>query len=551
MLHIDAKNFRALRSFSMQDTGKLSVIIGYNESGKSTLVNLIKFAFTGEAYGCRGKDVAALVSEGESAMSVSVRIGPHLAKRTTTGGDAIKTLAERLNVPVDVFPLLFDSQMCGDGGNKHLLSFLTGVANARFNAFTHFADNPVITPYLDRARSAGQTATKQIVTFCNNQRAACKSPPSPVEPGKPRPAPTDRPTLIAATTAAQQRMTAAETALSGSSTQAAQLAAILNWQALTVRYEEALASTPSQDPLPDRAARVARTAANLNTIEALRMLFAGTPAEGPLREAVTLAAQVAQADQAALATHPRPATLPTPPVLAPDAQALYQEIKDRNLLASIQSLAMQSADMQRTDLAEHTAAKAALAAANDAVRQLDQLEGAWMAYTQAVAEHAPAVKAATDAWTGWDSVSKAVLAAEEEFQKAQGDAFGKRVSELAATLLNGRQLTVDPQRGIFLGNQPITGCSLSTRWRMELAVQAAIALSLRSPLLMIDGADILDIRNRAIVTQFLSEYIVPHFEHVIITATPKDVIEAEKALPASSGATKWILTNGSIAALTV
>ena len=84
MLQMEVSNFRALRRISFEDTGKLTIIVGYNESGKTTLINAIKFAFTGEAFGHRGKDLANLLSHGEDRLSVTVRIGDVQAHRTTT-----------------------------------------------------------------------------------------------------------------------------------------------------------------------------------------------------------------------------------------------------------------------------------------------------------------------------------------------------------------------------------------------------------------------------------------------------------------------------------
>ena len=74
---------------------------------------------------------------------------------------------------------------------------------------------------------------------------------------------------------------------------------------------------------------------------------------------------------------------------------------------------------------------------------------------------------------------------------------------------------------------------------------AAIARMLKSPLLVIDAADVLDERNKATMQEFLLERIVPHFQHVILTATCRGRIEDEKPVQ-DARVTKWIMSNGQL-----
>ena len=59
----------------------------------------------------------------------------------------------------------------------------------------------------------------------------------------------------------------------------------------------------------------------------------------------------------------------------------------------------------------------------------------------------------------------------------------------------------------------------SERWRVSICVMAAIASYLRSPILVLDGADILDDRNKVALVRFLLEKIVPHFAHTLLLTT--------------------------------
>ena len=54
-----------------------------------------------------------------------------------------------------------------------------------------------------------------------------------------------------------------------------------------------------------------------------------------------------------------------------------------------------------------------------------------------------------------------------------------------------RKVVINRDTGISLGSMPISRCSVSTRWRIEVSIMAAIARMLKSPLLVIDAADVL------------------------------------------------------------
>jgi hypothetical protein len=175
--------------------------------------------------------------------------------------------------------------------------------------------------------------------------------------------------------------------------------------------------------------------------------------------------------------------------------------------------------------------------------------GAWEAYDAAVPAHALAAERAAAEWDRWDLAAKAITAAELEYQRTQGDRFGDLAATMSASLLNGRKLRVDPTEGIFLSDTPIGDLSTATQWRVEVALMAAIARTLNSPILLIDGLDILDLHNRNSMNAFLHERIVPHFEHVILATTPRGDLKDEK--PAALAATtKYIISAGVVRPLT-
>ncbi|HSW50648.1 MAG TPA: hypothetical protein VLH09_10760, partial [Bryobacteraceae bacterium] len=96
----------------------------------------------------------------------------------------------------------------------------------------------------------------------------------------------------------------------------------------------------------------------------------------------------------------------------------------------------------------------------------------------------------------------------------------------------------------------IRDCSKSARWRAEVAIMTAIAVTLRSPVLLIDGADILDLKNRKAMISFLVAKVAPRFQHVILTTTAARTLEEETRLPADlTSVNKYIISNGMVSLL--
>jgi hypothetical protein len=169
--------------------------------------------------------------------------------------------------------------------------------------------------------------------------------------------------------------------------------------------------------------------------------------------------------------------------------------------------------------------------------------GAWENYVASMASYKSSCDASIVAWNMWDRAAKELTRLHTDYMSKQGVAFSSMVSSLGSNVLQGRRLNVDPDVGITLDGQSITDVSKSTRWRMEVCVMAAIAQSLGSPLLLLDGADILDVRNRSRLIEFLMASIVPNFKHVVLAATPVD--EISKITPIGlPGVTRWVVEDG-------
>jgi hypothetical protein len=555
-IELNIQNFRIIRNLTLIDPGKISIIIGNNESGKSSLVNAIRFAFTGEAYGRNGKDVKDLVTHGELAMAVKVKCGAQSAARTQAGGESLVKVSERFGIHKDLLPLLFDARLNGDGGSKHMKAFFASAGEARFNPVEHFKNDAEMTTQLMICRAAGQMQPKQIIQFAEGMRAQQKAPPTPVAPSSP-PANTSAVAVTEnAVIAAQAQVSQATAALNEVTllgTTLLQIDAYLKAMAAYMRRKQ---EASKEDSLRGRRDAL-QSLANANKVTIVtwqKLVMEAFPGEtgetvtAALKGITCLATLCAMA-VSFLEKHPAPPSMPIAPVLPEGAQATMASLEATGSpvaeqLPHLSYAATIDAEERRKELA---AANATLEAARATHADLQRSIGAWEQYEKSRQDYDQNAEKAKAAWNRWDRVAKDVAAAEIEHNNKVGDTFGMLVSKFGASILNGRKLQVSDQ-GIHLNLEPIEDLSESTKWRVEIAVMAAIAHTLKAPLLLIDGADILDLNNREAVNQFLAESITPHFEHVIITLTPRGRIEDETASE-TPGVTRYLLSRGALAPL--
>jgi len=547
-LRLDVQNFRCLKNVVLHDETPhgLTIVVGDNESGKSSLIGAMQFCCTGTAFGRKGKDIDALVTRGEERMTTRLQVGPHLFCRTRTTGDALKGVAERLGVPVDVLPLLFHARMNGDGGCKAMKTFLDGVASSLFDPLIHFAEDSVIRNAVEMARRAGKVSVRQIVEYCESMRAQQKAPPTPVIPTCVKPT---NEFLAALKTGYDDAVTEhqkAQVELQEAIKLGQNLSAITGYTAAVNTYEKQKAAANIVDPLKDRRDILIKlTSINLQSLEAV----VGILQKGGYADLVQkfneligeLRAHAATA-KLLLERNPPPACMPDRPQLAEEAQKLLDELGAQQL--NVAELLIQSANDVETCRKAEADARLKVNEWREASDDAQRQRGAWDAYDAALPAWEEAkVKVETD-WQRWDRACKEITAAETEHANKAGNAFGEMVSEFSAFILQGRKVRITKDEGIFVGADPIDDCSESTKWRVEIAIMAAVARTMRSPILLIDGADILDEKNRALVSQFLMERILPFFEHTMVCMTPRGKVTDEKAT--SSPITKWLMVNGQL-----
>lgn len=554
-IQVDVQNFRNLRSVALHDDSKLSVIVGRNEAGKSSLVGAIQFGFTGQAFGHKGKEIEKLLRRGEDRMTIRIKVGQHLVCRTRTTGDSIKGLAERLAVPSDCLPLLFDSELNGDGGSKAMRTFLDSVATTTFDPLMHFANDPVLRQVIEQALKAGKRSAKQIIEFCEAMRAAQKQPPMPVMPAVPNPT---EDTLHSLSEKSRELYDSWQTKLRAAddAKQMARKVLALAVYAQQLReYAAAKAIASRVDSLGAKREALTKLAnMNLSSLQAMINIVKEATDNASIHTSITACLtqfqSLVSAAQEKLRTNPPPASMPPMPQLDDEVRVILEALDSTGKLvedgAAVAALLTNATALADTFSTEADKAKL-LSMHADKERDTAQAnKGAWEAYTVAIPAWEEAKIKATTEWERWDRAAKDILKAETEHVDKAGDEFGKKVAEFSASILQGRKVSINREEGIFLGPDPVADLSKSTRWRIEVAVMAAVAQTLRSPLLVIDGADILDAKNRELVTQFLLQKIVPAFEHVIVTSTLRGSLEEEKVPPAGSVMSKWALVDGEL-----
>ena len=104
---------------------------------------------------------------------------------------------------------------------------------------------------------------------------------------------------------------------------------------------------------------------------------------------------------------------------------------------------------------------------------------------------------------------KVLQAYQEQKRRAVQEKILGRVEEFGGSVLSGRRVALDTEGEITIDGRTLETASGSERWRISVCVMAAIAAYLRSPILVLDGADILDDRNKMALVRFLAEKIVP------------------------------------------
>ena len=554
-IRADVTNFRNIREAHLHDDESLSLIVGYNESGKSSLVGALQYALTGTAFNHRGKECSKLVTRGEERMHVRVNVGALSINRSLASGDTIKGIADQLAVPSDVLPALFDASQCVDGGSKALKAFLNGAVSDKFDCAEHFKNDPDISACISLAKRSGRASTKQLIEYCEIMRAGSKEPPIPTMPSLARPSPHELTQVDTALAAAKVEFDSQNTLYSECRNTLNNYKVVSKYLADVAAYAKLLETHDSTDGVAQERAYSSRVAAiNVNTLDSIKDVLSSEHDDGKLINVIAEAAaalrqRIALAKQF-ITLHPPPKSLPPAPVFPAAAQPFFAELQAANLdtAEAVEAGLRETSELFDPLQGLGVAAHAEVERLSKTRDSLLLREGQWQAYDSAVPAYEIAKAKANSDWQRWDFAAKSIAKAENEHVNSAGDKFGSMVSDFAGFLLQGRRININRDTGIMLGDVNIADCTISTQWRIGVCVMAAIARSVGSPLLLVDAADILDEQNKACLIDFLLKQIVPYFSHVVVTATCRGKLEDEK--PASvSGVSKWTLRNGVLSKL--
>ena len=118
------------------------------------------------------------------------------------------------------------------------------------------------------------------------------------------------------------------------------------------------------------------------------------------------------------------------------------------------------------------------------------------------------------------------------------------MKKFAGRLLTKGQVSIDPHGRLLVGGLPPALLSGSEFWRLGVAVMAAIAAKAKSPVLVVDGADILDDKNKVNLIKWLLSEICPKFAHTVLLSTARGD-ERDKA-PVPFNSTKWWMDSGEL-----
>jgi hypothetical protein len=127
MIDLSVQNFRGLSRTRLVDDSPLSVIIGLNQSGKTSLAQAVGFASSG-AVG-EISDPRLLVQRSAADLRLRLNLPGWTIERSLARGPKVSDIAARLgNIPFQSLPLLFESS-ASLNYSAHLSAFLNSLEN--------------------------------------------------------------------------------------------------------------------------------------------------------------------------------------------------------------------------------------------------------------------------------------------------------------------------------------------------------------------------------------------------------------------------------------
>ncbi len=194
-----------------------------------------------------------------------------------------------------------------------------------------------------------------------------------------------------------------------------------------------------------------------------------------------------------------------------------------------------------------TAAEGALNNANTERDQVIRVQERWQTYDSNQEQIKAKAQEAQAEWDKWDGWAKKLQAEERQHNAGRASSFAETLNQFAKNSLGDRKIEIG-ETEFLVGGRPARLLSGSTQWRLTACVSAAVAKSINAPVLMLDGADVLDRGKRNALMSFVAKDLAPSFKHVIVTATCLDATK-EAEFPPGHGIKKFLLKDGALAPL--
>lgn len=151
------------------DDSPLSVIIGLNQSGKTSLAQAVGFGFSGTVGEIN--DLRLLVKQGYADLRVRLNLPGWTIERSLARGPKVSEIAARLgNIPVKSLPLLFQSSACLNCG-AHLAGVpeLFGEWVRRLLRYFKYRPRGAFPVFASLARAAGQASFLPLPRGMNSE----------------------------------------------------------------------------------------------------------------------------------------------------------------------------------------------------------------------------------------------------------------------------------------------------------------------------------------------------------------------------------------------
>jgi hypothetical protein len=176
--------------------------------------------------------------------------------------------------------------------------------------------------------------------------------------------------------------------------------------------------------------------------------------------------------------------------------------------------------------------------------KLERASAVWKQYLITLAEYEESEVGRRRQYDAWKRVAQAVQSHLDQTAGCARAQILSLVNRFARRILGVEEVSIDPHGRVLTGGRSAALLSSSQAWLLGVAVMAAIAVRAKAPVLVLDGADILDDQNKVALIRWLMTEICPNFAHTVLLSTARGDQRDKGSLPFN--ATKWWLQKGEL-----